>query len=216
MTQFIYLHGFASGPSSKKAIVFKNKFKGIGLSLMVPDLEKGNFENINLTFQMNILFDLLDINKDEKVCLVGSSMGGYLAAIAAQKRTNVKAIYLLAPGFNFMDRWMKKLDLDCEDETSWISMIPVFHYRYGTTKLISTNIFKDAENWSNLKLDREIPIRIVHGIHDEVVSVNESRNFIIDRPWASLKELDADHGLLSHVDWIVTDSINFFKNFKFI
>jgi esterase/lipase len=216
MTQFIYLHGFASGPSSKKAVVFKNKFKEIGFSLVVPDLEKGNFENINLTFQMNILFDLLDINKDEKVCLVGSSMGGYLAVIAAQKRTNVKAIYLMAPGFNFMDRWMKKLDLDCEDETSWISMIPVFHYRYGTTKLISTHIFKDAKNWNNLNLDREIPIRIVHGIHDEVVSVNESRNFIIDRPWASLKELDADHSLLSHVDWIVTDSIKFFNNFKFI
>jgi hypothetical protein len=216
MTQFIYLHGFASSPSSKKAVVFKNIFKEIGFSLVVPDLEKGNFENVNLTFQMNILFDLLDKYQDEEVCLVGSSMGGYLAAIAAQKRTNVKAIYLMAPGFNFMDRWMKKLDLDCEDETSWMSMIPVFHYRYGTTKLISTHIFKDAKNWSNLKLDREIPIRIVHGIHDEVVSVNESRNFIVDRPWASLKELDADHGLLSHVDWIVTDSIKFFKNFKFI
>ena len=216
MTQFIYLHGFASSPSSKKAVVFKNIFKEIGFSLVVPDLEKGNFENINLTFQMNILFDLLDKYQGEEVCLVGSSMGGYLAAIAAQKRTNVKAIYLLAPGFNFMDRWMKKLGLDCEDETSWISMIPVFHYRYGVTKLISTRIFKDAKNWSNLKLDREIPVRIVHGVHDEVVSVNESRNFIVDRPWTSLKELDADHGLLSHVDWIVTDSINFFKIFKFI
>ena len=216
MTQFIYLHGFASSPSSKKAVVFKNIFKEIGFSLVVPDLEKGNFENVNLTFQMNILFNLLDKYQDEEVCLVGSSMGGYLAAIAAQKRTNVKAIYLMAPGFNFMDRWMKKLGLGREDETSWISMIPVFHYRYGVTKLISTRIFKDAKNWSNLKLDREIPIRIVHGIHDEVVSVNESRNFIVDRPWASLKELDADHGLLSHVDWIVTDSIKFFKNFKFI
>ena len=216
MTQFIYLHGFASSPSSKKAVVFKNIFKEIGFSLVVPDLEKGNFENVNLTFQMNILFDLLDKYQDEEVCLVGSSMGGYLAAIAAQKRTIVKAIYLLAPGFNFMDRWMKKLGLDCEDETSWISMIPVFHYRYGVTKLISTRIFKDAKNWSDLKLDREIPVRIVHGVHDEVVSVNESRNFIVDRPWTSLKELDSDHGLLSHVDWIVIDSIKFFKNFKFI
>jgi esterase/lipase len=216
MTQFIYLHGFTSSPSSNKAVVFKSKFKEIGFSLVVPDLEKGNFENINLTFQMNILFDLLDKYQDEEVCLVGSSMGGYLAAIAAQKRNNVKAIYLMAPGFNFLDRWMNKLGLDCKDETSWISMIPVFHYRYGVTKLISTRIFKDAKNWSNLKLDREIPIRIVHGIHDVVVPVNESRNFIVDRPWSSLKELDADHGLLSHVNWVVTDSINFFKNFKFI
>jgi len=216
MTQFIYLHGFASSPSSNKAIVFKNKFKEIGFSLVIPDLEKGNFENINLTYQMNILYDLLDKFKGEEVCLVGSSMGGYLAAIAAQKRKNIQAIYLMAPGFNFMDRWMKKLDLDCADETSWISMVPVFHYGYGVTKLVSTRLFKDAKNWSNLKLDRKIPIRIIHGIHDEVVSVNESRKFVVDRPWSSLKELDADHGLLSHVDWIVADSIKFFKNFNFI
>jgi hypothetical protein len=111
---------------------------------------------------------------------------------------------------------MKKLDLDCADETSWISMVPVFHYGYGVTKLVSTHIFMDAKNWSNLKLDRKIPIRIVHGIQDEVVSVSESRKFVLDRPWSSLKELDTDHGLLSHVDWIVTDSINFFKIFKFI
>ena len=216
MTQFIYLHGFASSPLSNKAVVFKKKFKEIDFSLVVPDLEKGNFKNINLTFQMNVLFDLLNKFKDEEVCLVGSSMGGYLAAIAAQKRTNVKAIYLMAPGFNFMDRWMKRLGLDWKDETSWISMIPVFHYGYGVTKHISTRIFKDAKNWSNLKLERKIPIRIVHGIHDEVVSVNESRKFVADRPWSSLKELDTDHGLLSHVDWIVADSIKFFKNLNFI
>ena len=213
MTQFIYLHGFASSPLSKKAVVFRNKFKEIGLSLVVPDLEKGNFENINLTYQMNILYDLLDKFKDEEVCLIGSSMGGYLAAMAAQKRKNIQAIYLMAPGFNFMDRWMKKLDLDCTDETSWASRVPVFHYGCGVTKLVSTNIFKDAKNWNNLKLDREIPVRIIHGIYDEVVSVNESRKFVSDRPWSSLKELDADHGLLSHVDWIVDDSIKFFENF---
>ncbi len=216
MTHFIYLHGFASSPLSNKAVVFKKKFKEIGFSLVVPDLEKGNFKNINLTFQMNVLFDLLNKFKDEEVCLVGSSMGGYLAAIAAQKRTNVKAIYLMAPGFNFMDRWMKRLGLDWKDETSWISMIPVFHYGYGVTKHISTRIFKDAKNWSNLKLERKIPIRIVHGIHDEVVSVNESRKFVAERQWSSLKELNTDHGLLSHVDWIVADSIKFFKDFNFI
>ena len=29
MTKFIYLHGFASSPSSKKATAFKNKFNGV-------------------------------------------------------------------------------------------------------------------------------------------------------------------------------------------
>ena len=59
MTEFIYLHGFASSPSSKKATAFKNKFKEMGISLEIPDLEGGDFENMTLTRQMNILFQSL-------------------------------------------------------------------------------------------------------------------------------------------------------------
>ena len=59
MTEFIYLHGFASGPSSKKASAFKNKFQEVGVSLNIPDLEGGNFENMTLTSQINIIFNLI-------------------------------------------------------------------------------------------------------------------------------------------------------------
>ena len=79
MTEFVYLHGFASGPLSKKASAFKNKFNEIGVSLNTPDLEGGNFEHMTLTSQVNIVLGLLDQFQCKKVCLIGSSMGGYLA-----------------------------------------------------------------------------------------------------------------------------------------
>ena len=86
MTEFIYLHGLASGPSSKKATAFKNKFEELGVSLSIPDLEGDNFESMTLSSQINIIFNLLDQLNDKKVCLIGSSMGGYLATLVAQKR----------------------------------------------------------------------------------------------------------------------------------
>ena len=48
MTEFIYLHGFASGPNSQKACVFKERFKMAGLSLTIPDLQEDDFENLTL------------------------------------------------------------------------------------------------------------------------------------------------------------------------
>jgi len=60
MTEFVYLHGFASGPSSQKASAFKKKFKEIGISIYIPDLEGGNFENMTLSSQLNIIFNLLN------------------------------------------------------------------------------------------------------------------------------------------------------------
>ena len=211
MTEFVYLHGFASGPSSKKASAFKNKFKEIGVSLNTPDLEGGNFENMTLTSQVNIVLDLLDQFQCKKVCLIGSSMGGYLATLVAQRRVEIKATYLMAPGFSFLERWMRSLKLDYDDETCWDPKIQVFHYRYDETKYIRTDIFKDAKNWNTLDLNREIPFRIVHGTHDEVVPIDESKKFVSRRPWCSLKELDSDHGLLSHLQWVVDDCMAFFK-----
>ena len=211
MTEFVYLHGFASGPSSKKATAFKNKFKEIGVSLNTPDLEGGNFENMTLTSQVKIVLDLLDQFHCKKVCLIGSSMGGYLATLVAQRRAEVKAAYLMAPGFNFLERWMGSLKLDCDDETCWEPKIQIFHYRYDETKYIRTDIFKDAKNWRSLGLEREVPSRIIHGTHDEVVPLDESKKFVSKRPWCSLKELDSDHGLLSHLEWVVDDCMVFFK-----
>ena len=211
MTEFVYLHGFASGPSSKKASAFKNKFKEIGVSLNTPDLEGGNFENMTLTSQVNIILDLLDQFQCKKVCLIGSSMGGYLATLVAQRRVEIKATYLMAPGFNFLERWMGSLKLDCDDETCWEPKIQFFHYRHNETKYIRTDIFKDAKIWRSLGIKREVPSRIVHGTHDEVVPIDESKKFISRRPWCSLKELNSDHGLLSHLEWVVDDCMVFFK-----
>ena len=211
MTEFVYLHGFASGPSSQKASAFKNKFKEVEVSINIPDLEGGNFENMTLSSQINIIFNLLNQLKCKEVYLIGSSMGGYIASLVAEMREEVKAIYLIAPGFNFLDRWMRNMKLDFNDEASWKSKIPVFHYRYCETKYICSDIFKDAKNWSSTSFNREIPSRIIHGIYDEVVPIDVSKKFIASRPWCSLKELDSDHGLLSHLEWIINDCIEFFK-----
>ena len=216
MTEFVYLHGFASGPSSKKASAFKNKFKEIGVSLNTPDLEGGNFENMTLTSQMNTLFHSLGKFKNSEVCIIGSSMGAYLAILAAQDRINIRAVYLMAPGFNFLNRWMRKLNLDYKDEALWESYIPIYHYGFGETRNISSHIFKDALIWSQNKLTRDLPTRIIHGIYDQVVPIDESRKFITDHPWCSLSELNADHGLLTHIDWIINDCILFFKNLNSI
>jgi hypothetical protein len=211
MTEFVYLHGFASGPLSKKAAAFKKKFEEIGVSLNFPDLEGGDFENMTLTSQIKIVLDLLDQFQGKNVCLIGSSMGGYLATLLAQKRVVIKATYLMAPGFNFLERWMRSLQLDYDGDNSLKRKVPIFHYRYDKTKYICTDIFKDAKKWASIGLKRDVPTRIVHGTHDKVVPINVSIKFVSRRPCCSLKELDCDHGLLSHLDWIVDDCIAFFK-----
>jgi len=91
-------------------------------------------------------------------------------------------------------------------------LIQVFHYRYNKEMALKTDLFRDAIHWDSLPLSRKIPIRVVHGIHDETVDIQESRDFAKSRPWCQLKELDSDHGLISCIDWIVDDCVNFFSD----
>ena len=212
MTEFIYLHGFASGPGSNKAKAFKNRFEDLKIPLHIPDLQQGDFENLTLTGQIELVQGIIDKKKDKKFGLIGSSMGGYLASLIAQTRESVQALFLMAPGFNFLNRWRKKLDISKTTD----ELIPVFHYRYNKEVRLNTYLFRDAETWESLPLDRKIPTFIVHGLHDETIDIEESRNFVREKSFCSLKELDSDHGLLSCIDSIIEDSLGFFNQQKLL
>lgn len=210
MTQFIYLHGFASGPGSKKASVFKKRFDQIPAPLTIPDLQGEDFRQMTLSTQIKGVTDCMDRYPGQRFGLIGSSMGGYVAALTAQFRTDVAAMYLMAPGFNFLKRWRERLSSDPSDPRAVPSVIRVFHYRYNRTMELDAGIFQDAERWEKLSLNRELPTRVVHGLRDETVDIAESRKFAQDHPWCRLKELDAPHDLISHLDWIVADCLEFF------
>jgi len=212
MTEFIYLHGFASGPNSNKASAFKKRFEELKIPIQIPDLQENDFKNLTLSRQIKLIQSILDNNNKEKYGIIGSSMGGYLACLAAQARNSVKAMYLMAPGFNFLNRWKNKLKLSNNTE----SLISVYHYGYNKEVLLNTNLFRDAETWQTLPLNKVIPTKIVHGLHDDTVDIQESRNFVASHPWCHLTEVDSDHGLLSTIDWIIEDSLNFLKKQKLI
>ncbi len=84
---FAFLHGFASGPGTKKgthlAKTFADKF---GLTLHLPNLNYPSFSEISYTNALQVLDNLhqsiVTAENDEQVrwCLIGSSMGGYLAS----------------------------------------------------------------------------------------------------------------------------------------
>ncbi len=208
--QFVYLHGFASSPQSQKATAFTRRFKELGLPLEVPDLEGDDFKHLTVSRQLGIIEKTLDSFPGVSFGLIGSSMGGYLAAMTSQLRPEVKGAFLMCPGFNFIQRWRTALSSEI-GEAGGDGLIRVFNYRYNKTMELDLGIFEDAEKWEAIEYKRPVPTRIVHGIHDDTVDIAESRNFAEKHPWASLKEVDSDHGLLSHLDWILEDCVDFFS-----
>jgi uncharacterized protein len=209
MMKFIYLHGFASGPDSQKACVFKDRFQKARQSLSVPDLQEGDFENLTLSKQVALIQRIIDKNPEDSYALIGSSMGGYVAALTAETRKEITALYLMAPGFNFLNRWVRRLNWDLDSTIP--DSIQVYNYRYQKEVTLSTGLFRDAKEWNSLPLKRQLPVRVVHGVHDETVPIQESRDFVRSRSWCQLQEVDSDHGLFSCIDWIIDDCLEFFQ-----
>ena len=137
MTPIVYLHGFASSPSSSKARFFQDRLKDAGAQVTIPDLASGDFEHLTLSGQLTVLDTAA---ADRPVRLIGSSMGGYLAALYAARHAQVERLVLLAPAFRFHRRWQEKLGPTELDGWRRTNAVEVFHYGEGRNRALSDTI----------------------------------------------------------------------------
>lgn len=191
MIRILYLHGFASGPDSRKARFFREKLAAYGISLEAPDLADGDFRNLTLTGQLNLIGRVV---ANEPVLLIGSSMGGYLAALYASAHHEVQGLILLAPAFNFYQRWTSTIA--AADLAQWKrdGEVPVFHYAAGRQVPIGYQLMEDAQQYEPFPAFTQ-PCLDFHGAQDPVVPIEYSEQFARERPNVELMRLQSGHEL---------------------
>ena len=89
MTPLVYLHGFASGRQSSKARYFQQLLEAAGIAVEVPDLADGDFESLTITGQLAVIDR---VAAARPLDLMGSSLGGYLAALYAARHAEVRRV----------------------------------------------------------------------------------------------------------------------------
>jgi len=194
----LYLHGFASSPGSRKATFFRQKLEPAGVRVEVPALDEGDFEHMTITRQLHVVERAAG---SEPVVLIGSSLGGYVAALYAARNSNVQRLILLAPAFRFHELWMAGMgrnELESWRETGWL---PIFHYGEAREVRIGYQLMEDAagyESWPNFLQ----PALIFHGTEDRHVPVEYSAEFVGNHPNARLIRMNSGHELTDVLDEI--------------
>src|SRR5271170_2012920 len=189
MPRFVYLHGFASSPGSRKARFFAERFRELGIGLEIPDLAEGDFRNLTLTAQLNVI---ARTSRDEPVSLIGSSLGGYLAAVYAARHPEVEKLVLMAPAFSFITRWPQALGAQQFEEWKTSGFLTVPHYGEGGERRISYQLMEDGrfyEDYPNF-FQRAL---IFHGKNDTVVPPGFSITFSQQHANTRLHLMDSDH-----------------------
>jgi hypothetical protein len=201
--RYVYLHGFASSPDSRKAQAFARAFEARGIALEIPALDSGDFEHLTISGQLAVVEKLL---QGEAACLIGSSMGGYLAALYASRHPETDRLVLMAPAFNFPGRWVARADHDGRwSGTGWLE---VFHYGEKRQRRLHYGLIEDARRYPPAP-DFDQPCLILHGTNDDTVPVTESRDFAARHPGALLRELDSDHELANVLETVTAAGMDF-------
>lgn len=205
MEKVIYLHGFASSPASRKATLFRERFREKGIVLAVPDLSEGEFVRLTLTRQLDVIRRTAG---DSEISLIGSSMGGYLAALYAARSERVRRVVLMAPAFGFAVRYAASLGHEKMRQWQEQGWLEVMHYATGTMEPLSWSLMEDAR-FFEVEPAVTQPTLIFHGRKDGVVPVEASRGFALGRPNVELVEYDSDHELMDVVETMWTRTWEF-------
>jgi uncharacterized protein len=196
---YLYLHGFASGPQSGKAQFLQAQFKQLGLTLNVPDLNLGNFTEITLTKQLAYLQAEYG---HFPVVAIGSSLGGYLALQMAIANPLVQKLILLAPAFKFSYCLEQGLGETAIAAWQTTGTRDIFHYGFKQNIPLNYEFLTDAQTYLAKSLQRELPILIIHGADDQVVPCSLSQDFVRNHSSATLEIVESDHSLGNVVDLI--------------
>ena len=196
--KLIYLHGFASGPSSTKAQFFKQRFRARGIPMSIPDLDGGDFENLTISSQLRVVEAEA---RGEAVSLIGSSMGGYLTALYASLHAEVRRVVLLAPAFGFARRWPDSLGPERVAQWRREGRMEVFHYGEQRTRMLGYALLEDGERYPDYP-EFSQPALIFHGSLDTVVPCEYSRGFAAAHGNVRLRILESGHELTDMLDTI--------------
>jgi uncharacterized protein len=196
--RILYLHGFASGPQSGKAQWFRRTFAEQGVDLEIPNLVEGDFEDLTISGQLAVIER---VAKGDRVTLIGSSMGGYLAALYASQHPQVQKLVLLAPAFHFPQRWPEELGEEKTAEWQRTGHVEVFHYGEGRPWRVGWQLIEDGRRYPGEPSFGQ-PALIFHGTGDTVVPPAYSEAFASRHPNIKLHLIASDHQLTDATQYI--------------
>jgi len=204
----LYLHGFASGPSSRKARHLGEGFAARGARVEVPDLTPGpgGFERSSPRTMLEVARSALAARPGPHA-LIGSSLGGYLSAVLASQDPRVTRLVLLAPAFRLFERWSGRLTP--AELAGWRAQgLATHHHVTQTERRVGWGFFEAAQGLPAFPVV-DVPALVIAGRQDETVPLADVEAWVARTPSARLVVVDDDHMLGNSLDLILEQAWEF-------
>ena len=200
-----YLHGFASSPLSTKVGYFSERLRAHGIDVRAPDFNQPDFSALTLTRMLDQLGGELARLDGAPATLIGSSLGGTLAILAAERyAAQVDRLVLMAPAVMFAKAGHHLLPPERIEEWRRRGALPFFHYAYNEERDLRFGFYEDSLRHDAFDAVVRQPALIFQGLRDASVDHRTVEAFAQTRPNATLSLLDDDHQLIASLPrmWI--------------
>jgi pimeloyl-ACP methyl ester carboxylesterase len=213
--RWLYLHGFASSRESAKGRALEAHYAGRGIALERLDLRLPSLEHLRMSAILAHVRERIGGERDRAV-LLGSSLGGLSACRTAEADARVCALVLLAPAFAIARGWRTRLGVDGWNEWRDRGWLETHDHATGRMTRVDFGFVAELEQmdaqdggWPDVR----VPTLIVHGIHDETVPVERSREFARGKRHVRLVEVDDGHQLTASLGRIEAEADAFLAGF---
>lgn len=213
--RWLYLHGFASGPSSTKGVQIAAHFARRGIAVERLNLRVPSLERLRLRAMMDVVKQAIGGERDRAV-LWGSSLGGLTACRVAEEDARVCALVLLAPAFRIMERWRQRLGeeaFQAWEERGWLEVDDYAEKRLARVDFGFAVDAAEVDERSGGWPDVRVPTLIIHGQRDDVVEIALSRDFAAGKRHVRLVEVDDGHDLVASIPRILREAEDFLRPF---
>ena len=198
----LYLHGFTSSAGSTKAKYFAERLREHGLDLGCPDFNEPDFRTLTMTRMLEQLEHEI-APASGPVTLIGSSLGGTLAIIAASRLgARIGRVVLLAPAVMFARPGHHILPPERIEQWRQDGAMPFFHHAYGEERPLAYAFHEDSVRYDPFEAFMPNQTLIFQGLHDQSVDYRMVEAFARARPNVTLSLLDDDHQLMSSLPLI--------------
>jgi pimeloyl-ACP methyl ester carboxylesterase len=202
----VYLHGFASSPASAKAGYFGERLRAKGVRFRCPDLNEPAFESLTMRRMLDRVATEVRNAGEATVTLIGSSLGGALAVLAAERLgARIESMVLLAPALMFARPGHHLLPPERIDEWQRRRELPFFHYAHGEERPLSVEFYEDSRRYDAFGATFTQPTLIFQGLRDISVDHRTVELFARERRNVTLSLLDDGHDLLASLPTIWND-----------
>lgn len=213
--RWLYLHGFASGPSSTKGVQVAAHFGRRGVAVERLNLRIPSLERLRLSAMIDAVKQALG-GERERAVVMGSSLGGLTACRVAEEDARVCALVLLAPAFRIMERWRQRLGeegFQAWKERGWLEVDDYAEKRRARVDFGFAVDAAEVDDRSGGWPDVRVPTLIVHGRSDDVVDIELSRTFAAGKRHVRLIEVDDGHELVASIPRILREADEFLRHF---